>query len=548
MVTVIFNEEMQTRDGVILKADVYLPSRTGKYPLIVLRSPYNSDNPCFSQFCADFCEQGIGVVCQAVRGTAASQGDFNISRQECDDGKDFLEWIATRDYCNGSIVTNGESYPGHTQWQVARHGDDVLKGITPHNAPLNFYKVAIRPNGAWCNGFATFWALGQRARRIAKSPALSWDKAQWLLPLETIDEKLGLGEWNLWRQWMEHVTEDDFWHGENDAMSLIQNVTAPAFITGGWFDCFLPQTLEAFSRMRKESKTERARKLTRCIIEPLDHNMATHDIDYGENHLDAIIAKRNRFMAGMLTDQDKDPLPELPPMRYFLMGKNEWRETNEWPLPETRYTKLYIHGECAANSLSGKGTLSFDEPANEEFTDAFYYNPLDPVPTCGGNNLGISAGQKWQDTIEKRSDVLFYTSTPLDKELTITGNVEALIYAATDGHDTDFTVKLCDVCPDGRSVNLCDGIIRGRFRNGLDKEELLEPGKVYPFTIDCWATAWTFKEGHSIRVQISSSNFPRFDRNLNTGLHLTKSTELRVAHQQIYHTAEYPSCVVLPVI
>ncbi len=547
-VTVIFNEEMKTRDGVTLRADVYLPARTGKFPLIVLRSPYNTDTPVFSRFCADFCEQGIGVVCQAVRGTANSDGDMDISRQEYQDGEDFLNWIAERDYCNGRIVTNGESYPGHTQWQMARHGKEILKGITPHNAPLNFYTVAMRNGGAWGFGLATFWAFGVRSRRLHSDLKLDWEKNKWHLPLKDLDTTLGFEEWSVWRNWMEHVCFDSFWQKNADAMSDIGNVTAPAFITGGWFDAFLPQTLEAFSRMRKEAGSGKARNFTRCIIEPLDHDMRTHDIDHGEHHLDDIIGKRNRFMANILNEPEQDPLPELPPMRYFLMGRNEWRETQEWPLPETQYTPIYLHSSAAANSAAGKGTLSFSAPSGDEHTEQFYYNPLDPVPTWGGCTLGIAVGQRWQENVEKRSDVLVFTGDELTEDLDMIGNVKAMIYAATDGKDTDFTVKVCDVYPDGRSVNICDGLIRGRFRDGLLCEKLLEPGSVYAFSIDCWSTAWTFKKGHRIRVQISSSNFPRFDRNLNTGLHLTESSELRVASQQVFHNADYPSHVILPLV
>ncbi len=547
-VTVIFNEEMKTRDGVTLRADVYLPARTGKFPLIVLRSPYNADAPAFSQFCADFCEQGIGVVCQAVRGTANSDGVMDISRQECEDGEDFLEWIAAQDYCNGNIVSNGESYPGHTQWQMARHGREILKGLTPHNAPLNFFTVAMRNGGAWGNGLATYWAFGVLSRRLHTPIKDSWEKLIWHLPMKTMDNAAGFEDWSVWRNWMEHVTFDAFWQGKADAMSEIGNVTAPAFITGGWFDAFLPHTLEAFSRMRKEAKTEKARKFTRCVIEPLDHDMRTHDIDYGENHLDDIIGKRNRFMKNILTDPENDPLPDLPPMRYFLMGRNEWRETQEWPLPETEYRKLYLHSSDAANSAAGSGTADFCPPEADEYTEHFLYNPMTPVPTCGGCNLNISIGQRWQDEIEKRSDVLVFTSDELTDDLDMVGNVKAMIYAATDGKDTDFTVKVCDVHPDGRSVNVSDGLIRGRFRDGLICEKLLEPGKVYGFEIDCWSTAWTFLKGHRIRVQVSSSSFPKFDRNLNTGLHLTDSTEMRIASQQVFHNAQYPSHVILPIV
>lgn len=546
-VTTIFKLPMKTRDGVTLYSDVYLPSATGKYPLIVLRSPYDPEDSCFSSYCADFCKEGIGVVCQSVRGTGGSEGIMDVSRQECDDGEDFLNWIAQQDFCNGCICTNGESYPGHTQWQVARHGHSVLKGVTPHNAPLNLFTVAMRPGGAWGFGLASMWAFGVYSRRNHVEQKVPWKEAMWHLPLKTMDNALGFEEWPLWRQWMEHVCNDDFWRGKGDAMQDIPKMTAPAFITGGWYDAFLPQTLEAFSRLRKEGATEQARKFTKCVMEPLDHDMRTHDIDYGPDHLAGIIQTRNRFMANILRDQEHDPLPDCAPIRFFVMGSNRWMEADEWPLPQTKYTNLYLCGNERANSVLGGGKLSFDAPGGIEET--FLYNPLEPVPTVGGNNLGnIAPGQRWQTDIEKRADVLVFTSDVLENDMDVIGQVKALIYAATSAKDTDFTAKLCDVYPDGRSINICDGLIRGRFMNGQDEEILLEPGKVYPFGIDLWSTAWTFKKGHRIRVQISSSNFPRFDRNTNTGGHLTASAEMKIAQQTVYHNEAYPSHIILPVI
>lgn len=546
-VTTIFRLPMKTRDGVTLYSDVYLPAPTGKFPLIVLRNPYEADQPTYSSYCADFCEKGIGVVCQAVRGTAGSEGIMDVSRQECEDGEDFLNWIAEQDFCNGCICTNGESYPGHTQWQVARHAHPVLKGVTPHNAPLNFFTVAMRPGGAWGFGLASMWAFGMYSRRNKVTQQVPWKDAMWHLPLKTMDNALGFDEWPLWRQWMEHVTNDSFWRGKGDAGQDVEKMTAPAFITGGWFDAFLPQTLEAFSRLRKGGATEQVRKFTKCVMEPLDHDMRTHDIDYGPDHLAGIIKTREQFMINILNDQEHDPLPDCAPIRFFVMGSNRWMDADEWPLPQTKYTDLYLCGDENANSVLGGGKLSFDAPGGID--EHFFYNPLQPVPTLGGNNLGtIAPGQRWQDEIEKRADVLVFTSDILENDMDVIGQVKAVIYAATSGKDTDFTAKLCDVYPDGRSVNVCDGLIRGRFLNGLDEEVLLEPGKVYPFHIDLWSTAWTFKKGHRIRVQISSSNFPRFDRNTNTGGHLTESTEIKVAAQTVYHNEKYPSRIILPIV
>ena len=539
-VTVIYDLPMKTRDGVTLYSSVYLPDRFGKYPLIVLRSPYDPDTPCFSDYCAGFCKQGLGVLCQSVRGTGPSEGEFDPCRQECYDGEDFLEWVKNLDFCDGNIVTNGESYPGHTQWQLARHGKDVLKGITPHNAPLNLFPLALRRGGAFCGSMGYSWAINMRKRRLHDNNPVDWAKVHKHLPMNTKDEAAGLEPWKIWRDWMAHPCDGEFWRGPFDAKSEIGNVTAAAFITGGWFDVFLKDTLDAFSAIRKNGASRAAREFTRCVMEPLDHDMRTHDVDYGEGHLAGIIQTRAKFMENMLRDPENDPLPDQPVMRYFVMGSNEWRETDEWPLKETVYTPFYLHEN---------GEIDDVEPVADEADDTFIYDPENPVPTLGGNHLGfVPAGQRIQTEIEARNDVLVYTSEPMKEDLDVIGNVRATLYAATDGKDTDFTVKLCDVTEDGVSRNICDGIIRARFRNGLDHEELLQPGKVYAYDIDCWATAWTFKAGHRIRIQVSSSNFPAFDRNTNTGLHLTESSEVRKAEQTICHKPGSASCIILPVI
>lgn len=551
-VTVVFRLAMKARDGVELFSDVYLPERTGRFPLIVLRSPYQAEQNTFSDFAAEFCRDGIGVVIQDCRGTGRSGGEIDIARQEEEDGLDFLNWVASQDFCNGRLVSNGESYPGHVQWQMARHNHPALKGLTPHNAPLNFYSVAFRPGGAWGNGLASCWAFGVRMRRTHEesSVKIDWSKILLTRPMKNWDTAAGIREWPLWKTWAEHVCFDEFWK-KADVFPDIPEVTAPAFITGGWFDLFLPQTLKSFSEMRKHAGSEAARRFTRCVIEPLDHNGDTGDVDYGPDHLADIIATRNCFMKNILAQPDgTDPLPDQPPLRFFVMGSNRWMDADEWPLPGTEYTPFYLRASAPANSLAGAGKISREPPApnTPECMEIFTANPLSPVPTAGGNNLSFTAGQRNQKTVEKRSDVLVFTGEPMTEDLDVIGNVRAILYASADTPDADFTAKLCDVSPDGVSYNVCDGILRGRFRDGCEKESLLTPGKIYRFEIDLWATAWTFLRGHRIRVQIAGSNFPRFDCNPNTGKHLTADPEARAARLTLLHTAECPSHLLLPVL
>lgn len=550
-VHVIFHLAMKARDGVELVSDVYLPDRAGRFPLIVLRSPYQAEENVYSQFAADFCSEGIGVVIQDCRGTGRSGGEIDIARQEEEDGLDFLNWITGQDFCNGRLVSNGESYPGYAQWQMARHGNPALKGLTPHIAPLNFYSAAFRPGGAWGNGLGTCWAFGIRMRRTHENSSvkIDWNQILRSRPVKDWDTSAGIRQWPLWKTWMEHVRFDEFWK-KADVFPDIPEITAPAFITGGWFDIFLPQTLKSFSEMRKRAGSEEARRFTRCVIEPLDHNGASAAVDYGPEHLADIISTRNRFMKNILTGPDgADPLPDQPPLRFFVMGSNRWMDAEDWPLPGTEYIPFYLHAFSPSNSSAGAGKISKEPPASgaPECAEIFMADPLSPVPTTGGNNLNFPAGQRDQNAVEKRSDVLVFTGEPLTEDLDVIGNVRAILYASSDTPDADLTAKLCDVSPDGVSYNICDGLVRGRFRIGNEQESLLTPGKFYRFEIDLWSTAWTFLRGHRIRIQIAGSNFPRFEFNSNTGKHLTADTEIRVARLTLLHTAECPSHILLPV-
>jgi len=542
---------MPLRDGVKLATLAVRPDENGAFPFIVIRSPYGGANGGLDVYTKEFCENGLGFILQEVRGTGLSEGDAEYWLQEKQDAEDFLNWISQQKWFNGRLVTNGESYPGSTQWQAARNAHPVMVGLTPHNAPLNIYECGYYSSGAYAMGLGCMWAIGMRAARLKKKPLHDWKDGKFFLPFRDMDEYM-LGEkWDLWKTWSDHPEYDDYWKRGN-AFSDMSKITAPAFITGGWFDTFLQQTLRAFTEIRKNGASFEARNYSRMVIEPLDHDMKTGDADYGPNHLDGIIATRNRFMKNILLHPGEDPLPDKAPVKFFVMGSNTWMEANEWPLSNTADTPFYLRKtDQPSNTAHGGGLISVNaaDASAENTCDHFIYDPLNPVPTHGGNNLGyITPGQRNQAEIETRSDVLVYTGEPLNEDLTVIGYVKAVLYAATDAPDTDWTVKLCDVYPDGTSYNVCDGIIRARYKDGAEKAELLPAGSVNCFEIDCWATAMVFKKGHRLRVQVSSSNFPRYDRNPNTGAKFGVNADTRPAFQTIYTDAEHPSRMILPVL
>jgi putative CocE/NonD family hydrolase len=326
-----------------------------------------------------------------------------------------------------------------------------------------------------------------------------------------------------------------------------KNVNAPALMVSGWFDMFLKGQLEDFVSMREMAPGD-AGKYTKLTIGPWGHVVGRHP-DAGK---DAKLSDMMRlFMNFDWYDRwlrgEMNGVEDGAPLRIYVMGKNEWRDENEWPLARTEYTKYYIHSNGDANTKDGDGTLSTEAPSTNEPPDKFKYDPMDPVITVGGNNLLESVGALDQKDVETRDDVLVFTGEPLDADLEITGWVTATIYAASSAVDTDFTVKVCDVYPNGKSLNIVDGIIRARYRESLTDPSLIEPGRIYKYEIDLWATSLAFLKGHRIRVQVSSSNFPRFDRNGNLGGEGGPDDYVK-AKQKIYHDQDHPSHVTLPVI
>ena len=322
---------------------------------------------------------------------------------------------------------------------------------------------------------------------------------------------------------------------------------------GGWYDLYAPDSFKNFNGLRLHGGTPEARQ-SKLIVGPWPHGLSesskTGDVDFGAGSLADLDGMETRWFDYWLKGIDNGVVDE-PPLRLFIMGVNEWRDEHEWPLARTSWQKWYLHSGGGANSVRGDGRLSMGEPADEQ-PDRFVYDPRFPVQTMGGANCCSSHIVPWgpydQRNVEMRTDVLCYTSPPLERDMEVTGPITAVLYAATDGPDTDWTVKLVDVAPSGYAMNLCDGILRARYRESRTDPTLLTAGQVYRYEIEAGVTGNVFKRGHAVRLEISSSNFPRFDRNPNTGHAFGKDAELRVARQTVEHSRSHPSHVVLPLI
>lgn len=549
------------RDGTILYADIYRPAKPGKYAVIVTRTPYGlqRDNVHHERM-TKFAQNGyIGIV-QDVRGRYESDGKWDPFRDEANDGHDTIEWIAKQDFSNGKIATQGGSYLGHNQWAAASQSPPSLDAIFPSVASTNLYANWITMGGAFRLSFNYGWGVVRMPNRImlpqywhtaAYTPEeLTYDNILMHLPLKDGDlESAGYAVQH-YRDWVKHESYDEYWKSISDE-ERFEKVLVPAYNTGGWFDVFLMGTLNGYTGMKNRGGTPEARQGTKLLVGPWGHGPGTKygDLDFGAHAFVDLYEEELRYYDFHLKGI-KNGIDTEKPVKIFYMGENQWRHEDNWPIPGTQYKELYLSGDAPANTLRGGGKLSFDKPSKTGL-DKYLYDPNQPVMTYGGNNCcgtPTIAGPKDQRNIERRNDVLVYTSEFLMEPITVAGPITMKLHASTDGPDTDWMIKLVDVYPDGSAYPVSEGILRARFKDGLDKINLLTPNQVYEFEIEMMGTANVFKPGHRIRIDITSSNFPQFDRNPNTGKPLGSDAEVRIAQQTIHHGGARPSHIVLPLV
>ncbi len=563
------------RDGTKTYADVYRPDAPGRFPALLTRTPYDKMSPPNRSTPLDpinAAMSGYAVVVQDVRGRYASEGEFSPLFQEIDDGYDSVEWVGGQSWCTGKVGMYSISYAGATQWLAAKAKPPSLAAIVPGMTASDYHEGWTWQGGAFELGFNLTWAMGalvsdnwanlegrlglSAARREAFLDSKD-DLAAGMehLPLNTYAPlQDGLAPW--YYEWLAHPEYDDYWkrisieesHGE---------IEVPALNVGGWHDIFMGGTLRNFVRMREMGATEDARRGQRLVVGPWVHERLPSPMP--GQHYFGIRASANtmglqpmilRFFDYWVKGEDNGLMDEKP-VRIFVMGENVWRLEDEWPLARAETVPYYLHSQGKANTAEGDGTLSPEAPASEP-PDVYAYNPSDPVPTTGGGLCCDPIWMAWgvydQRPAESRHDVLVYSTPPMEQDTEVTGPVTATLYASSSAPDTDFTAKLVDVDPCGYARNLTDGIIRARYRKPKAPASLIEPGRVYEYTIDLWATSNVFKKGHRIRLEISSSNFPRFDRNTNTGGPIGKEDSFVSALQTVFHTSEHPSHVTLPLV
>jgi len=543
--SVVFEADVMLpmRDGTRLAANIFRPKTDGRFPVILLRTPYGKPDEKWGD-AKRYLPAGYAMVVQDCRGRGKSEGVWDPFRYDVEDGFDTQEWVGKQPWCNGDIATAGGSYVGWTQWAAAPNASRHLKAMVPLVPFGNTYDLA------YCGGalqLALLMGWGAGVGGVSLSPD-KLEQAYHHLPLCTFGDQFEKRVPYL-EDWVRHPTYDEYWKQRGIDYRYAE-VTVPALNLGGWYDIFSKTTIELVNEVRAASRDRSVRRNQFVVMGPWTHAAAARkagELDFGADAALNLGDLQFKWFEYWLKGHETG-VQDWPACYLFIMGENRWRGENDWPLKRTQFTPYYLHGSGQANSAHGDGSLG-TSAAKDEKPDHFTYDPKDPVPSIGGNNLvGATAGPYDQEKVEARQDVLVYSTEPIDKDTEVTGPVKLILWAASDAPDTDFTGKLVDVYPDGKAYNLCEGILRARYRQGRDKLALLEPAKPERFEIDLWVTANVFRSGHRIRVEVSSSNFPRFDRNPNTGHPFGVDAELVSAKQTIFHDREHPSHLVLPII
>ena len=585
-------EQAPMRDGVTLATEVYRPAGQGRFPVVLERTPYNRRSPapgtdCDSPTGQFFAERGYVLLNQDVRGRYRSGGEFDAMRQEADDGYDAVEWAAAQAWSNGKVGMIGGSYVGLTQWQAAIEQPPHLVAIAPHYSSSDYHHGWTYQGGAFDLWFAMSWisqtlapdtlqrrleAEGMSAEEVTeevtafvtKGRTQLFDDWLWQAPLKDFDGFRRDGNIAAYfDEWVARPRYDDYW-ATLDLETKYPRVQVPALVTGGWYDIFQTGTVRNFQGMREMGGSDTARAGTKLIVRALCHacpaDTTAGEVDFGPDNALDLNATWARWFDYWLKGIDNG-VPDDPPVRIFVMvppdtgttGDGFWITADAFPPRDVVETHFYLESGGNANTSGGDGVLRPEGPggSSDVYVDEYVYDPHDPVPTVGGNMCCrddmLASGAFDQRDVEQRDDVLVYSTPPLEEDVVVIGPVRVDLWAASSAPDTDFTAKLVDVHVDGYAQNISEGIVRARYRNSNEEPSWITPGAVHDYTIDLGHTATVFRKGHRIRLEVSSSNFPHFDRNPNTATVFGEGGQLVPASQQVWHDQGHPSQLVLQV-
>jgi putative CocE/NonD family hydrolase len=546
-----FDVKQEMRDGTRLSSNIYRPAVSKeKFPVLVTRSPYQTVAG-FQKRMSDeakfYAKRGYVYLIQDCRGKNDSDGEYHPFFDDPTDGFDTLKWCARQEWSNSSSGTTGASYLAWNQWGTAALNPPGLKAMVSTVAlPDPVLNVPFQ-NGALYLWMAEWLAMVD-GRKNTDVSIFDSQKIYEHLPLATMDQKFGRKS-KTWQNWISHPSADDYWK-KSFYQDKFDRIDVPALHISGWYDDDVIGTHINFTRMREKSPSESSRKNQKLIIGPWPHHVnytrQLGPIDFGDTAIIDLAGIKLAWFDYWLKGIDNGIMDE-PRVSIFAMGQNQWKKSDDWPLPGTKYVKYYLNSAGRANTSFGDGSLSTDQ-SKEGSYDQYSYDPLNPCPTIFDSSFMPAEAPFDQRPIEMRNDMLVYSTPELEREVEVSGPVEVILYASTSATDTDFWAELTDVFPNGFSMHLTEGIIRGRYRKSLETPELLQPGTVYEFKIDLWVTSNLFLKGHKIRLDVSSSSFSKYDRNPNTGHEFGVDVETIVANQRVFHSSKYPSHAILPIV
>jgi putative CocE/NonD family hydrolase len=548
------NVGMKSRDGVTLRTDIFHPKGPGPFPVIILRTPYNKYTNINEGFKG--AARGYVFIIQDCRGREGSEGEWYPFKYEANDGYDAVEWAAALPYSNGKVGLFGGSYPGATQMLAATASPPHLVAIFPEITGSNYYAHWAYQGGAFMQGLAQAWcsalSLNEATRKISGSAQIThWDLMAPPADYPLLEPGLAKDLAPYYRDWIAHPTYDFYWK-QWAIEEQFEKIKVPGYHLAAWYDIFQDGGIRNYQGIKKHGGTVQARQNQRLIIIPGGHagwGTKIGEIEFGPKAQFSDWDLALRWFDWQLRGVD-DGISKEKPVKIFVMGENVFRDEDEWPLARAVSTRYHLRSAGRANGLAGDGALSLEVPGAEP-ADRFVSDPDKPVPTHGGATLGIPfapPGPFDQREVEARPDVLVYTTPAFDRPVEVTGPISLELFVSSSAVDTDLVGKLVDVYPDGRAINLSEGILRLRYRNSYEKPELLNPGQVYKVFVDLWSTANVFLPGHRLRVEVSGSSFPRFSRNLNIGGSSESAHQGIKATNVIYHDHEHPSALIVPVV
>ena len=558
------NVSSEMRDGTILYSDIYSPAEKGQYPVLLSRIPYGKNKPRYHSLYMDplrAIQRGYVVVIQDVRGKHTSDGEFDPFFNELSDGYDTLEWITNQEWCDGNIGMFGISYHGATQWLAAASEHPSLKTIIPGVTSDSYFDSWTYLGGVLQFYWMTHWTVGglvlddikrksqnlNERKELAKWNLDNTDSESLTSPLNSLPPFKEIG--NFYNDWIDHDSYDDYWK-KTSPKEYFDRINIPVLNMGGWYDGFLRGTVRCFTGM-DESSDDEISKYQQLLLGPWTHEPMPKPLA-GQKHFGNKASGEAIDIQGIMLNWYDHWLQghtynDSHRVKYYTMLENEWKTSYNWPPENTSKLTFYLHSNGDANqSMEGKLNSLIPESENP---DQYIYDPQDPVITIGGAHLGgvpghFETGVHGQAEVEKRKDVLIYTTEVLENHLEVSGNVKVNLFASSTAEDTDWTARLCYVDQTGKSWNISDGILRASFAGGLDKKRFINPNEIYQYCIDLGPISIKLNPGMKLRLQISSSNFPAYATNTNLKNNKYPTTDFVSANQIIYHDSDHPSKLV----